>query len=345
MKFVLVDPRRFAIPSTAQIRLRQEFFTDDMAKEYALRDESVLFISDIRTEPNDDKHVARDMANQMRWHMIMKPKASMFKFRLPWSAGTTSYLAGDVYMQPYAATRSTETRLIVTSCELKEWDNKTYERQCFFFNTEARLYKYSHGVSLCGFDDSWDCASEVHILSEYFAKHLSAAWRALSPRERATKISELSWQFTEHIKGEPYDLWRSCRAAQLKLTTSMRDIHIPGAGWVCFPCANTQFGWRTSVGYRAGEGPTKITDVVLAKESGLLFAADTNATPLASIASSSTLELATDALAVGDSAVGTIDAASNSGKCQLISVAADVIGAPVVQPDASASISHEGSRG
>ena len=38
----------------------------------------------------------------------------MLKFRLPWRAGDTEYLDGEVRLQPYAKPRSTETRLLVT---------------------------------------------------------------------------------------------------------------------------------------------------------------------------------------------------------------------------------------
>ena len=257
MKFVLVDPRSFAIPATAQIQLRNEFFTDAMAAEYAApscAESTVLFISDIRTEPNDDKHVARDMANQMNWHLLMKPRASMLKFRLPWKAGITPYLAGEVYLQPYAATRSTETRLIVTSCDMREWDNKTYERQCFHFNTESRLYRYPHGVQRCGLDDSWDCASEVAILSRYFEKVRGAeAWQALSCAQRAAQVSDMSWRFTEKIQGKPYCMWRARRLAQLSAGGAVCDAAC-GVGWVCYPCAASKYSWGTSVGYRADGG-------------------------------------------------------------------------------------------
>lgn len=48
VKFVLVDPAPFTVKETDRIRCRQELFTDEVAKEYAGRDD-VLFISDIRS--------------------------------------------------------------------------------------------------------------------------------------------------------------------------------------------------------------------------------------------------------------------------------------------------------
>ena len=83
------------------IDIRQEFFTDKMAEEFAGR--NALFISDIRSadwqiisdeEVEKEVHlinfyfqktqVENDMRAQEKWLEIMKPSWSMFKFRLPW---------------------------------------------------------------------------------------------------------------------------------------------------------------------------------------------------------------------------------------------------------------------
>ena len=45
--------------------------------------------------------VCGDQDAQMRWHDIMKPAASMLKFRLLWEPGVTRYLDGAVHLQPY----------------------------------------------------------------------------------------------------------------------------------------------------------------------------------------------------------------------------------------------------
>ena len=41
----------------------------------------------------------QDMAWQREWHEVMVPKAGMHKFRLPWAAGLTEYLDGEVSTQ------------------------------------------------------------------------------------------------------------------------------------------------------------------------------------------------------------------------------------------------------
>ena len=116
-----MDPGEFAIDPSDRIEIRRELFTDALAASFA--GQATLFISDIRTEivskdvASQQAFVAEDMAKQQRWHLTMKPKASMFKFRLPWRPGKTRYLKGAVFWQPYGQTHTTETRLVVTGEE------------------------------------------------------------------------------------------------------------------------------------------------------------------------------------------------------------------------------------
>ena len=79
--------------------------------------ENVIFISDIRRTYASEDLILEDMLDQQRWHELMNPKVSMLKFRLPWRAGETEYLEGEVWTQPYAKARSTETRLVVKGRE------------------------------------------------------------------------------------------------------------------------------------------------------------------------------------------------------------------------------------
>ena len=64
----------------------------------------LLFISDIRSispgSPLDEQElcVQADMRLQHEAHTILNPKASMLKFRLPYTAGITSYLEGDIHL-------------------------------------------------------------------------------------------------------------------------------------------------------------------------------------------------------------------------------------------------------
>eukprot|EP00961_Rhodomonas_salina_P293788 3934036-Rhodomonas_salina.1 len=104
------------------------------------------------------------MLTQQRWHDIIRPLKSMLKFRLPWAAGQTEYLSGDVYLQPFAPITSTESRLIPHGHERIMWDNRKYEEQMFYFNTVTRVARYAHdmpvGEVVSGLDYCYDCNTE-----------------------------------------------------------------------------------------------------------------------------------------------------------------------------------------
>ena len=94
-RFVCVDPARFSIRPNARVELRNELFTDEMAREFERS--RCLFICDIRSaDSNSDnadeveEHVEEDMMAQQQWHKLMRPVKSLLKFRLPWNPGATS---------------------------------------------------------------------------------------------------------------------------------------------------------------------------------------------------------------------------------------------------------------
>lgn len=176
LKFVLVDPNGFSAWPTDRVVIRQEFFTDDTAREYA--GQGVLFISDIRTaewtsltDQEVEEHVWRDMCDQQRWHLLIQAERSMLKFRLPWKPGTkTLYLAGQVFLPVWGPQTTTECRL-VTSGGFCAWDNTLYESQLFYFNTHTRVSLYPHDVHCPGSDHCFDCTSEMLILRQYLTKY------------------------------------------------------------------------------------------------------------------------------------------------------------------------------
>eukprot|EP00035_Acanthoeca_spectabilis_P030057 m.7645 g.7645 ORF g.7645 m.7645 type:complete len:678 (-) comp3980_c0_seq1:143-2176(-) len=182
MSFVLVDPAPFSpkLSEGERCLLRQELFTDDVAREFAGRG-NVLFMCDIRScdwslmdDTKVEDKVLEDMQAQMRWHDIIQPRKSMLKFRLPWTPGQTEYLAGKVYFQAFGPITTTETRLIPDGHERTMWDNKKYEEQLFHFNTVTRVARYPHnffvGTRGGGIDYCYDCRSEVEILERYLRK-------------------------------------------------------------------------------------------------------------------------------------------------------------------------------
>lgn len=178
--FVLVDPAPFNVRPSPRITVRQEMFTDELAREYA--DRHVLFISDIRSvdwklqdTSRTETAVAADMAAQMRWHLRMAPRASMLKFRLPWASGSTEYLDGEIHLPVWGPITTTETRLVVTGRGVRLYDHRTYEEQLFFFNTVTRVALFAHSVRGHGIDHCYDCRAEVDILGAHLARSLQLA--------------------------------------------------------------------------------------------------------------------------------------------------------------------------
>ena len=185
--FILYDPRDFDpdLGSYPMIEINQQLFLDVDAKKWISDDhpdKDILLVSDIRTgEPfkmtdeQVEKQVRFDHKLQYDWYKIMKPVLSMFKFRLPWIDGQTPYLDGEIYIQPYPPQTSTETRLIVYGADAADilYDNKKYEEQLFYFNTELREAEYKNILEKidthdkCGLNNKYDCVAEINILSNY----------------------------------------------------------------------------------------------------------------------------------------------------------------------------------
>ena len=203
LKYILVDPAPFHVRSSPDIEIRtgaHGLFSNDMAVELNAIHDKLLFISDIRREHDSEPQILQDMEDQMHWHILMQPQASMFKFRLPWCAGKTPYLNGTVYTQPYAQMHSTETRLISTSSDIVEWDNTIYEEQCFYFNTITRLMDYEHGVKGAGLHNDHDCAGEVAILRQYFSR-FDSDWESRPLNEQNALVSSLSVSISSRLGG------------------------------------------------------------------------------------------------------------------------------------------------
>ena len=54
---------------------------------------------------------------------------------------------------------------------MRDWDNKKYEDQLFYFNTRARPAVYAHDVQGSGLDHCYDCLSEITILKHWILKN------------------------------------------------------------------------------------------------------------------------------------------------------------------------------
>lgn len=174
-KFILWDPARFAIQPTDKIEINNDFFTHEVAKKY----NKVLFISDIRSGSENqsfeefEQEVITNNDWQRDWVHIMKSPMAMLKFRVPFTAKSAyKYLAGEIYMQPWAPVDSAETRLITDGTQETEYDVHDYENRTFYLNNVTREFTYFahdipttrvHGLCHC-----YDCAYEIWIWRHYF---------------------------------------------------------------------------------------------------------------------------------------------------------------------------------
>jgi hypothetical protein len=197
IEFHLYDPAPFRIrsnhlwPSVAgRIQLCGQMFGEKEARRYAGWGATVkvLFISDIRSgspfQEEFESEVWANMEAQKKWYEIIRPKAALLKFRLPYTDGKstvmTKYLAGSVRHQPWAPLTSTEGRLEVTVGSLAEYDSTAYEKQCFHRNLLRDWWAFDHGLPLNlvpGLDRCFDCALEVAIWRDYVRKYPDASFK------------------------------------------------------------------------------------------------------------------------------------------------------------------------
>ncbi len=199
-KFVLVDPRPFdpILKKNKKITTKQEYFTNEMAKEYKDR-KDVVFISDIRVDPEEEQ-VNKDMIMQQEWVELMNPKYSMLKFRLPWCENKKDikmkYFDGKVFLPVFGPQSTTETRLVVKgSDKFKMWDACQYERQMYYFNHVTRKNYYEHDVKDPNLCHCFDCMSEIHILKMYLKKY-----------KKDDDIAKLSSIISKKLTKGKYDL-------------------------------------------------------------------------------------------------------------------------------------------
>ena len=205
--FANVDnTRNFILNSKYKMFLYQDYFTTDMARffEKILKGTRCAFISDIRFRGDGrgitESFVHCDLILQYVWTKVINPTYYKLKFRIPfvddshstkerkcpeqldiYKNGVLTYLPGKIYLQPWAPSSSTETRLVGERDNLgpKGWDAtkkynlKDYEAKMWYYNNIWRPYvrhkndylNKTNRVDMCN-----DCALEVHILKEYKAK-------------------------------------------------------------------------------------------------------------------------------------------------------------------------------
>lgn len=175
VNFILYDKNNFAIGETKNIKIHSKYFTDQEAMEWSADkhpDKYIIFCSDIRTEPTEIE-IIKNMQDQARWFNIIGAEYGLFKFRLPFRAGTTEYFKGTIYFQPFAGQTSAETRLLVQKgAPFVKYSHTTYEEQMYYHNqiTRKSRYKCDFGeldLTDHGIDNCYDCISLVNILDDY----------------------------------------------------------------------------------------------------------------------------------------------------------------------------------
>lgn len=231
--FVLVDPNRFDVSEAdfENVHIINDFFTSEMAEKFAhLR---TLFISDIRTAnphtmtPSEvEVRVKMDNVWQERWHAILRPRASMLKFRLPYNvskdpSASEDYLDGHAWLPVWGRVQTTETRLVSgTNTARRIWNLQAYEDQCYWFNRVLRPSAFAHSVDASdeGLDHCYDCAAEVEILRQYQLKHISTWMCHLQPEEQKT-LADLP----EKVAVVVDEHERACEAAGMTLSSVPED--------------------------------------------------------------------------------------------------------------------------
>jgi hypothetical protein len=177
----LVDPNPFhpELKSHKQImEVRNSFFTNDTAIEYKelfkIRKNKLLLISDIRTA-TDDASVIQNQADNISWHKIIQPDYSYFKFRCPYdSPKMYPYYKGKIYIQPYAPSSSTESRLLLKKDLVEHvYDIDKYQAKFLYFNRLVRpcYYKTKYTIDNNYFDHCYDCTYYYFLLKKYLKKY------------------------------------------------------------------------------------------------------------------------------------------------------------------------------
>ena len=111
----------------------------------------------------------------MDWHLSLKPRASMLKFRLPWTEGKTRYLKGDIFFPIWGRKTTTESRLIVQGSELYDYDNMLYGEQMFYFNRLGRVQYHENPYITKGTDNCYDCTAEAFVVRNFLRQSKQVA--------------------------------------------------------------------------------------------------------------------------------------------------------------------------
>ena len=153
-------------------------------------------MSDIREGTDDDK-IVRDQECNANWHKIIQPDFSYLKFRCPYDNPIIyKYYKGDIYLQLYAPTSSTETRILFTkNLEPYEYNSQEYQGKMLYFN---RIIRPSYHKSLIKnnfyFDHCYDCTYFGYIIKNYIKK-----FKLVSPFQKLNKNKTTIYDIMKYI--------------------------------------------------------------------------------------------------------------------------------------------------
>ncbi len=213
LDFILIDPNKSLcdhpfMKNKEKVIQINEYYTDSSylkIKELNKKNKKIAFMSDIR-EDLDELEIWKNMVQQQLWCIQLDSISYLLKFRLPYlyekfnkkdfeyflplsdkksnyefkdnNEYDVVYLKGDIFLQIYAPSKSTETRLMYIRkpnelFTFKNYNIRDYEDQCFYFNTLGRQFNYKYENSdlmkfnLLGFDDGYESVCEYLIIQQY----------------------------------------------------------------------------------------------------------------------------------------------------------------------------------
>jgi Poly A polymerase regulatory subunit len=182
----------FQTPHENVCTFARPFSDDDAASYYSGMDpenSNVLFMCDVRDLSHGSrKHVAvaksnghanspyeiqTDLQRQQRWVQMMRPRVALLKFRQPYDQPKLLYLAGQMYIQPFAPSLSSECRLLVDApskysddYQMQEYDNAVHGDIMYHHNVVVRT-RPCHTFPETNVSIGYDQCVGQHIIQEY----------------------------------------------------------------------------------------------------------------------------------------------------------------------------------
>jgi hypothetical protein len=202
LNFILIDQHEFITNENQQIQIEHEPFSDKLAKKYSTKDKNILFICDVSTFTSNDKFeedIQNDMNDQIKWVNIIKPHASLLKFRLPRLKTTFQFFQGELLLDLWSARHLLECRLIIEKNPIIiDYDYRDFEKSMTHFYDVTRTIFYEHDfdqIETEGIDHCYDCRAELFILQQYFIQIKNIQ----DEKDLKKSIAQLSYDISRNI--------------------------------------------------------------------------------------------------------------------------------------------------